>query len=570
MFPSVPVSGISPSLSQPEGMVLSAAPSLAVGVRSEVLTRRYIFEYELGLWTFGAMQVVKERSSHTLKLCKTVPKAVLRDPAGAMQRLSQLRELRHPQLCSISDVLEDQSTLFIVSDRVTGGDVADFLDWLDETSWIAEETCAAYISQVLAALVHSHACQIYHRDLRPSNIMLTSREPDANVMVTGLGLAAALDPDGSLLRKVQNPFCAPELRSQLRGQPVVGSDMSSGAEDIWSVGAIAVAMLLGKAPGKGLKMEDLQRAHEHEELWTARSPESLDFVRWLMKPVGDRPSAARALHHPWLWGIVIPRGLSVKDGWDAVQASQQKLLCYMLSVLLIPVALNYEDLDRLFFDVTQADEDFDGYVPRIVAQGLLVLHGASELQAENAIELVDIRGNGALDMCAVACAALTADILRKAAVNVKLPALVGEAMASRAVSLLQDALFQAFCEEAVPLPTISLDDLSAGVDTNTGRLMEERAGVQYDEVLSCLPDDSEFDRADLATRLGEAGGRGTTLATWGELLGGIVLEEEDPCWAWRPSTGFGLFKSCGIGSRNPRPSKLRFGKRGNASVTTSC
>ncbi|CAE8732900.1 unnamed protein product [Polarella glacialis] len=173
-------------------------PRLAVGVRSQVLDRFYTFEYEVGLWTYGAVQVLKERRGGMLRTCKTVEKAMLKDPVAVLMRLQKLRGLQHPLLCGIREVLEDPHHYFIVSDRMAGGDVADWLDWLDEDDMIQEETCAAYVGQVLVALAYCHSHGCYHQDLRPNNVLLTSREGDARVMVSDVGIAIALDPESAV------------------------------------------------------------------------------------------------------------------------------------------------------------------------------------------------------------------------------------------------------------------------------------------------------------------------------------------------------------------------------------
>merc|ERR1712079_508194 len=38
--------------------------------------------------------------------------------------------------------------------------------------------------------------------------------------------------------------------------------------------------------------------------WSDRSAASNDFVRRLLQPAGSRPTAARALQHPWMKGVV--------------------------------------------------------------------------------------------------------------------------------------------------------------------------------------------------------------------------------------------------------------------------
>merc|ERR1712232_219130 len=91
------------------------------------------------------------------------------------------------------------------------GDLADMMEGLEEHHWLREQTCAAYVGQALVALAHSHASKVYHHDLRPSSILLSSKMPDALVVVADVGLAAILDPENEASRANPSPYEAPEL-----------------------------------------------------------------------------------------------------------------------------------------------------------------------------------------------------------------------------------------------------------------------------------------------------------------------------------------------------------------------
>ncbi|CAK9009686.1 unnamed protein product [Durusdinium trenchii] len=126
----------------PTSALLPVANTLAVGVRSFVLQQYYTFEYDLGLWAFGAVQVIKDRRSGTLKTCKAVEKTRLMDVHGTGDRLRRLTEIQHPMLLPVTDILEDSSHFFIISPHAAGGDMGDWLDRLaSDEEVIEEETC---------------------------------------------------------------------------------------------------------------------------------------------------------------------------------------------------------------------------------------------------------------------------------------------------------------------------------------------------------------------------------------------------------------------------------------------
>ncbi|CAK0868083.1 unnamed protein product [Prorocentrum cordatum] len=138
---------------------------------------------------------------------------------------------------------------------------------------------------------------------RPSSLALTSKLPDASVLLCDLGLADALDPDGSSICWNANPYTAPELLPE----DGAGAGHAGPAADLWSLGAVAHALLVGHAPcqeapswrGRGSHIEPRREGSS----WVERSALSYDFVRGLLKEADCRPTAAAALQHPWLRGF---------------------------------------------------------------------------------------------------------------------------------------------------------------------------------------------------------------------------------------------------------------------------
>uniref|UniRef100_A0A7S0AKK2 Protein kinase domain-containing protein n=1 Tax=Pyrodinium bahamense TaxID=73915 RepID=A0A7S0AKK2_9DINO len=536
-------------------------------VRSGVLDRRYVFEYDLGQWTFGTTQVLRERQSGALKACKTVPKAIVKGQADTLSRLQKLQKLSHPHICSVTDVQEDQNNYFIISDAYIGGDVGDWMDRLDDSQWwLVEQTVATYIGQVVAALAYCHSQQVYHRDLRPSSILLTSKMPDATILVSDFGLAEIFDPNHTFTQTNPTPYVAPELRSE-------SGRVAGGAPDVWSVGAIAYALLIGHPPndegsGFDLSPSRLFRGAPDRDAWAGRSASSRSFVRRLLRPAGDRPTAARVLQHPWLKGVVLPRTPS-GSAPESSQELRQKMVCYMAAVLLVPAEVPSADFSSLRTAFVQADHDYDGLTQRSTALELLLNMAGTEASSsspgkadvDEALELVDVRGTGILDLCALACAAVLARLLRTMAREpLPLPQSPSARRSARAGELRQRAVerfFEVYGDDH-SRSAISASSLSERLRTQTGHGMEAYAGVSYDEVLSVFPDEGSIDRRTLASELATGSGRGTPLCCWCD----PVTHEVDPESCWEPTLSMdgldsflrGAWLSCGIGAQPRRRS----------------
>ncbi len=161
---------------------------------------------------------------------------------------------------------------------------------------LSPEHAVGLASQIAAALSRAHAKGIIHRDLRPSNILLTS---DGQAKIAGFGAAWLLDgamasiPSGAVSSGLPAAIAyrAPE---QLRAVPAGSADPRS---DIWSLGVLLYQMVTGRHPFPSSGESDLAAAilEREPEPMTAVNPglpvelESL-VARALAKDPARRPA----------------------------------------------------------------------------------------------------------------------------------------------------------------------------------------------------------------------------------------------------------------------------------------
>ena len=154
---------------------------------------------------------------------------VLRE-ARAAARLS------HPNVVTVFDVVQDEGHPWIIMELIDARSLQDILD----TDWpIPPVRAAAFGRQVLEALSHAHARGILHRDVKPSNILVTS---DGRAVLTDFGIAhrqgdARLTQTGAAIGSPA--FMAPE---QIQGGRV------TAAADLWSLGVTLYAAVEGVSP----------------------------------------------------------------------------------------------------------------------------------------------------------------------------------------------------------------------------------------------------------------------------------------------------------------------------------
>ncbi|WP_169734190.1 serine/threonine-protein kinase [Hamadaea tsunoensis] len=200
-----------------------------------------------------------------------------------------LARLRHPHIaevydCAVAYLPSTGRTPFLVMELIDGVPLASRLRSGMRLGW---RQAVSITGQAASALAVAHERGIVHRDISPSNVLLTP----AGVKVIDFGICAAdgdtdADPDGLL---VGTPaFLAPE---RIRGQPV------EPAHDVYALGVLLYRMLTGRLPFTGETSDEMLNAH----LFAAPAPAAVGGVpqrlteiclRCLHKDPAARPTAA--------------------------------------------------------------------------------------------------------------------------------------------------------------------------------------------------------------------------------------------------------------------------------------
>ncbi len=206
---------------------------------------RYEILEEIGR---GAMGIVYRARDPNIE--RVVALKVLRPELCADPRFRELfsREARaagqlvHPNIVTVYDAAQDGDTVFLVMEFLEGITLARLLAQEGALpACHAVEICL----QICDALYYAHQCGIVHRDVKPSNVMLTSRMGREIVKLTDFGIAKAFR---STMRGTDRTrsgligtadYMSPE---QSRGDPV------DHRSDLYSLGVVLYEMLTGHVP----------------------------------------------------------------------------------------------------------------------------------------------------------------------------------------------------------------------------------------------------------------------------------------------------------------------------------
>jgi serine/threonine protein kinase len=199
-------------------------------------------------------------------------------------------EARHPNLLRILGSGRADGLEYIVVDYAPGGTLADRLARGGRPSLAFAVSLAAQVAGALDAL---HRETLVHRDVKPSNIMLTEAGEAA---LTDFGLASGraytvLTRPGQVLGTLD--YIAPELISGRQATP---------ASDIYAFACVLFELLVGHAPFESKSIYEVAVAHLEEappspsELRPELPAEIDEVVLYgLAKKPAERPRTATAL-----------------------------------------------------------------------------------------------------------------------------------------------------------------------------------------------------------------------------------------------------------------------------------
>ncbi|KAG7087666.1 hypothetical protein E1B28_013614 [Marasmius oreades] len=154
------------------------------------------------------------------------------------REIEVLRNLKHPNIVRLYDVIETDKYIGIVIEYASGGEL---FDHILAHRYLKERDAAKLFSQLVSGVWYIHQKKIVHRDLKLENLLLDRHR---NVIITDFGFANRFEhrADDLMQTSCGSPcYAAPEL--------VISEGLYVGsAVDIWSCGVILYAMLAGYLP----------------------------------------------------------------------------------------------------------------------------------------------------------------------------------------------------------------------------------------------------------------------------------------------------------------------------------
>eukprot|EP00755_Sulcionema_specki_P010567 Sspe_Gene.46817::Locus_23517_Transcript_2_2_Confidence_0.667_Length_3173::g.46817::m.46817 len=226
-----------------------------------------------------------------------------------------LRSLAHPNILQYVDAKQTSRNLYIVTEYMDGGSLADLLSRYGP---FPEPLAAYFIMHVLEGLNYLHGQGVIHRDVKGANVLTSST---GQVRVSDLGVSCTGNATYRCSREgpeaAGTPYwMAPEV---IKLSPI------TAAADIWSLGCTAVELLTAHPPYHNLIPQSAMFhvvKDPHPPFPEGISDLLRDFLsQCFHKEPPARPTAAALLQHPWITkGLELCQNRRIRTWNDIITA----------------------------------------------------------------------------------------------------------------------------------------------------------------------------------------------------------------------------------------------------------
>lgn len=195
----------------------------------------------------------------------------------------------------VYDFYEDLNHFYIVTELCS---VGELFDKIIKNGYLDERQAVNVMKEILSAVTYCHKYGIVHRDLKPENILFQSKKENSPIKMIDFGTSSLIKKKEKLDICCGTPYyIAPEVLDGRYNEKC----------DLWSCGIMIYIMLCGYPPFNGFNDRLITQSVLEAKLefpiedWYFISPDAIDLISQLLtKNVKKRPSAKKALKHPWI------------------------------------------------------------------------------------------------------------------------------------------------------------------------------------------------------------------------------------------------------------------------------
>ncbi|KIK94821.1 hypothetical protein PAXRUDRAFT_33317 [Paxillus rubicundulus Ve08.2h10] len=290
----------------------------------------------IGEGAYGKVRMGTHRLASTRVAIKQIPKAM---SASLTREIHHHRQLHHPHVTQMYEVIATESHIWIVTELCSGGEL---FDYLAEKGRLSEDETRMIFGQLCLAVAYLHDKGIVHRDLKLENVLLDER---CRVKLGDFGFTREYEK-GVYMETFcgTTGYAAPEV---LQGKRYLGPEV-----DVWSMGVILFCLLTGTLPfdddDEAIMKKMVVRGEYEDPEWL--SQDARDLIRNILQSEpSKRLTISQILASPWF----MSRTISVADPQDNIPASPSPVRNgFLFSVKPTTTGAATQDIESLASSVT--------------------------------------------------------------------------------------------------------------------------------------------------------------------------------------------------------------------------
>jgi len=233
----------------------------------------------VGEGTYGVVYKAKDKQTNDFVALKRIRLEVEDEgiPSTTLREISVLRQLKHPNIVELNDVVQSEGRLYLVFEFVDK-DLKKFFEASEGP--LSPQTIKSYTHQMLSGLHFCHIRGVMHRDLKPQNVLVSK---DGRLKLADFGLARSFVPP-------IRPFTHEVVTLWYRPPEILlGCKTYALPVDVWAIGTMLAEMVTKRPlfPGDS-EIDEIFKIFRilgtpNEEIWpgvTALQDWNHDFPVW--------------------------------------------------------------------------------------------------------------------------------------------------------------------------------------------------------------------------------------------------------------------------------------------------
>lgn len=263
------------------------------GASSDVIGELYLILGEIARGSFSVVKLVKDIRTNQQYACKVVPisnVSIGNQTSHFETEIRIVQQLHHHGVVKLYDLIKDDQFFYIIMELCPGGDL---FRYIVENQRLSELEAKYYLKQIFEALQYVHSLGIVHRDLKPENLFF---DEFGSIKIGDFGLSRFVNSQG-----LANTPCGSVCYAS--PECIIGNTYDGRKSDVWSLGVIAYAMLVGVLPWTKRNQKQLfeQIIKADFSLPSYISDGPRDLINKMLNPDPCRRiSVDQCLSHPWI------------------------------------------------------------------------------------------------------------------------------------------------------------------------------------------------------------------------------------------------------------------------------